>query len=199
MEETARTLVQGGRSIDDTISALVNLQGRSGPDLQAQYSAFMRRVRQLEAQERKVLARQNSLELASKAYFDSWDAELKRFSSLELKKKSRERRQLAIDSFNRMFDALQVEEESYRVILNDLSDIRRYLGYDLTLQSVDSLKDEIKKVSADSLLVHQKIDQAVRELQLTRTPLPAETQAPPAPPGNPAPANTTPESAPQAQ
>lgn len=178
MDETSRSLMRAGREIDNTVSALVNLQGKSGVDLRNQYLAFMRRVNELEKQERRVAARQNKLEAASRKYFSSWEDDLRRFRSAELKQKSRERRRAAIDNFDRMFDGLQVQDEAYRRILYDLEDIRRFLSYDLSQQSVDAIKDNIKRVTDDAAVVRSKIDEAVRELQGTTAPLPSETQSP---------------------
>lgn len=180
MEEAGASLTRAGREIDDTVAALNSLKGKNGIDLRNQYKVFVRRLDAMETQRRQVAARQSRLEAASKSYFAAWDSDLKRFRSSDLRKKSRQRRQAAIDSFNRMFDALQIEEEAYSTIMADMKDIRRYLGYELSPQSVDSLKDEVQKVNSDAAAVHQKIDQAVKELQGTQTPLPSDNP-PPAP------------------
>lgn len=178
MEETGQSLVKAGREIDAAVNSLNSLQGKSGQELRQQYDVFIRRVNVLETMVKRLAAKQNKLETASKKYFNAWENELKRFTNASLKRKSRQRRQMAIDSFNTMFDALQVEDEAYRLILNDMKDIRRFLGYELTPDSIISISENIKRVNDDVVVVHRKIDQALKELQGTQTPLPTETAVP---------------------
>jgi chromosome segregation ATPase len=178
MEDTDKGLTTAQRDIDNAVSSLNALQGKSGPDLRQQYIAFNRRVNSLEAQQRKLQSRQDSLQQTARSYFRSWEDDLKRFSNSELKKKSRQRMMNTMDSYNKIFDALAVQDDAYRTILNDMRDLRRYLGYDLTQDSVNSLSDNIKKVNQDAQSVRDKMREASRELEGTSTPVPSEVSRP---------------------
>ncbi|MGE5308907.1 MAG: DUF2959 family protein [Deltaproteobacteria bacterium] len=180
MDETVKSLTQASRDLDTAVSSLNGLQGRTGSDLRQQYQLFTKRVNLLVSREKQLIARQNQLDAVSREYFSSWQDELKKFKSSDLKKKSRQRRLMTIDVYDRMFDALQVQQESYQLMLNDFADIRRYLGYDLTPDAVNSISENIRKANDDSKSVQQKITQAINELQ--RTPAPTASEAASAPP-----------------
>jgi hypothetical protein len=178
MDETDRSLARAAREIDSAVNSLNGLQGKSGADLRQQYIIFIRRVNNLEAEQKRVAARENQLEETARTYFRAWEDDLRRFSSADMKKKSRQRLMNTMDSYNRMFDALQVEDESYRIILNDMRDLRRYLGYDLTQDSVNSLGENIKRINQDAQTARQKISEASKELQVTQSPVSSDTGAP---------------------
>lgn len=164
IDDAQAALVQARAQIDTTMGKLDLLMTKSDPNLRFEYDQFVRQVDESIKNKNLLFDRLYDLRSEGKVYFQVWEKELKSFRNEDIREQCERRRNVALDNYRQMTDAVQSSVDCYKMLLADLRDIQRYLDIDLTPGGIEAISETVDKSTRDSALVLEVIDIALNKV-----------------------------------
>ena len=134
------------QQINTALAALEQLVQRPNDDLRPVYADYRRSVSDLEGSVRTLERRAQDADQQKQLYLQTWDARMAEIRNPEIHELSRERQREVVDSF----DEVQVSYTKTLVrlipLMQDLRDLQRMLGVDLTSAGVEVANDLLPQV-----------------------------------------------------
>ncbi len=132
MDETHAGLTKVRTQIDRTLTSLSDLMSAGPERLRPTYSAFSKDVDKLRADAVQTKNRFRNMKTKRNDYLAAWGKEQGRVSDPELRQIGDARRSEATASLDRAIESLTVANEAFDPFLNNLADVQKVLGNDLT-------------------------------------------------------------------
>lgn len=152
------------RQIDSTLAALADVTNPNTTDLRRAYDKYSDQLARTEHQAMDVKTEAAAMRAARQDYFAKWEAMTTEIDNPTIRASAEARRQRLRDAHERIITSSEQLRDSYEPLMKDLQDVRKFLGGDLSKQSVSLLGDVSTKSQADGAIVKQKIDTIVDEL-----------------------------------
>lgn len=160
---TMRTrVIKAKDQINATVAAMNQLSGSR--NLQSDYRTFAKALSDTESQAKRARSRVEEMNKRSSQYIAQWEKEMSQVSSPELRAAAEERRQRVRQNFDEVSTAAQSVREAYEPFIQDLRDINKTLGLDLTPAGVQSARPAINKANADAETLNQRLDDLIEDL-----------------------------------
>jgi hypothetical protein len=157
-------LVAGQQQIDRTLASLRKLTDPSTTDLRGAYDEYSNNLARMNDHSEKVSREANAMRNDRNAYFAQWEAKLTEIENPTIRASAEQRRNKLRQSHERITTLSGEARDAYDPFMRDLQDVRKFLGGDLSRQSVSMLGDVQRKAAASGATVNQKIAAIVAEL-----------------------------------
>jgi chromosome segregation ATPase len=174
LHASAVAVADTSTKVTDALGALNTLTFKSEGDLRKQYDAFVVSIKNLDSSTAKLDSKVAAMRAAAADYSQNWSNQLATISSEDLRARSTQR-------MNNVTAQLKEMNENYLGVKNslvpfrtDLKDIQTYLGTDLTVAGIASIKDSVAKTKADAVPLRDSIKQlqaSFDELSATLSPV----------------------------
>jgi hypothetical protein len=132
MQATRQELVKARGHVDDVLAAMDQLGSAPAASLPWVYKAFTDQVSQTVRQSGTARRRASQMQAQWRQYIASWEREIGKLSTPELRAGAAERRQMVRQDYDRLRDAAGAMEQAYPPFLTQLRDIQKALSLDLT-------------------------------------------------------------------
>lgn len=157
LQASADAVAQTSVRMNDVLVALDNLTANPTGDLRAPYDNFAKAADKLHKSTDKLDAAVEDMHATGAAYLQNWGNEMATIQSADIRSRSSDRRaQISVK--------LHAITSSYLSVKGDLApfasgihDIQTYLGTDLTLDGITSIKPVVAKTKADAGPLHDSI------------------------------------------
>jgi hypothetical protein len=134
-------------------------------DLKNKYDTLKSELDRSESKVAVVTERIASIEKVSEDLFDEWEAELKQYSSPELKRSSERQLDQTRDRYARMMTAMKRAEKSMEPVLASFRDRVLFLKHNLNAQAVASLQGELDSLENDTAALIREMESAIAEAE----------------------------------
>jgi chromosome segregation ATPase len=179
MSDLRTELTSAKTQVGETTAALGALPSPATTDLSAAFATYQNELRDLEAVAQRARDRANAMRTRVQEYYDNWEEELEGISSESIRELSEQRRQAAVEAFDKINAAAQELRDAYDLFVTDLRDISTFLENDLNPTGVAAISEMITKANEDGKVVNGHIDAMIAELDAVRDAMtqerPAET------------------------
>ena len=129
-----------------------------GGNLEAKYNKLNAALAKSEAQATEVRDRIAAVEDVSGALFKEWKAELKQYSSADLRRTSEQKLKDAQARYRELIAAMKQAESRLEPVLQPLRDQVLFLKHNLNAKAIGGLTDEVNAIQS-------KVDQLVRDME----------------------------------
>ena len=148
------------RSALDRFSAVL---GVPGGDLTDKYESLNAEYEASEKRAEEVRDRISSVQDVAGALFDEWEAELRQYSSAELRKSSERKLRDTRKQYTQLMGAMKRAEAKLDPVLAAFRDQVLYLKHNLNAQAIASLKGELRSVEADVGKLIREMEASISE------------------------------------
>lgn len=129
-----------------------------GGDLEAKYKKLSTALEKSEKRADEVHERIDAVESVSDALFKEWKAELKQYSSDDLRRASEKQLKEAQTRYKSMLSAMKKAESRLEPVLEPLRDQVLFLKHNLNAQAIGGLTSEVTSIES-------KVDDLVRDME----------------------------------
>lgn len=150
--KAAKTELQG------TLTAHNKVVFNKDGDLLTPFEAFNRGLDRVEDSRADVTKRVDSLTAIAKQFFAQWKADMAKFSSDSMRKRSEDRMKETQARFHELQKLGKQAEAIYEPLMKTLHDHKLYLANDLNKSAADSLQKDSKKVDKAAGDLYKIID-----------------------------------------
>ncbi len=164
LESLASTLEDGGRQVETTMASLSTLMASTG-DLRRPYDQFVNEIGKLERAADRAGNARKDFEKRRQAFLDEWEIRLDTVSSDEIRDLGRDRRNNAIQQFEKLDSTFNSVRESYDPLIAKLHDISAFLNVDLNRGSIDAARPSVNTANEESRILLDRIGIALREIR----------------------------------
>lgn len=133
MEETHAGLTRVRAQIDQTLTSLSDLMSASPEGLRPSFSKYSKDVDRLRADAAQTKKRFQSMKTKRNDYLAAWGKEQGQVRDPELRQVGDARRSEVRANLDRVIESLTVASETFDPFLNNLGDVQKVFGNDLTL------------------------------------------------------------------
>ena len=163
LEDTRTELARADQEVDQALAAMNQLTSEPR-DLKQAYRAFSTEVSDTTKQSEKARDRAEEMREKWRDYIASWEQEMDRIASPELRAGAAERRQTVRENFNTLRDRARDLQEAYEPFIAQLRDIQRSLSLDLTPAGVTAARPAFEVAQQRGEELKQRIDAFITEL-----------------------------------
>jgi len=164
MEDAQDELMDAKELIDDTMTALDSLVQADGETLRKQYKKFVKELGDTKDQCDKVRESKKKMETQGNEFFTGWEQDLVTFENPNIRKRSEERRNASLESFNNMTEAVQNAIKELESFSKSMDDIQKYLDIDLTSAGLSFISTQISQSKEKANTFRNSIDAAISEI-----------------------------------
>lgn len=164
IDDSRKELVSAKAKINDTVTSLNDLVNNPQPDLRPQYKKFAADVDDLTSRTKKARDRVVDMKAKREAYIQQWQTQASAIENPQMRSRAMQRIDTVRQEFDRANTLLNNAKSVYTPFLNNLQDLQRYLGSDLTTAGIQSIKSEAKVVTDQAPAVLKSIDDLIAEL-----------------------------------
>ncbi len=165
LQTTAARINQGNASIDATINALNALVNNQSGDLVPRYKAYGDAVAKLRDLAMDVKNKAEAMQSKGKEFFAAWDQQLAQIKNEDIRERSADRKKDVQKEFSDINTSFQKARDKFKPFMSNLEDINTYLGSDLTVGGVKSIKKTADKVNDQAASVKDAISDLAKEFQ----------------------------------
>jgi hypothetical protein len=134
-----------------------------GGELQDKYNTLNSEYEQSEAKAKAVRDRIASVEDVSQALFDEWEAELKEYSSADLRKSSQRKLTQTRTQYAQLMKAMKRAESKMDPVLVKFKDQVLFLKHNLNAETIASLKGELVSVENNIASLIKELNASIKE------------------------------------
>jgi hypothetical protein len=166
MDETHAGLTKVRTQIDQTLTSLGDLMNASPERLRPSFSKYSKNVDKLRADAVQTKKRFQNMKTKRNDYLAAWGKQQGQVSDPELRQLGDARRSEVRANLDRMIESLTVAAETFDPFLNNLGDVQKVFGNDLTPagQSLLANTAVIQGANEKGARVAQSIDLALEAL-----------------------------------
>jgi len=157
LQTSADAVAETSVKVNDVLAALNNLTFKSEGDLRDQFDAFVSAIGNLDNSSDKLDSKVAEMQAKASVYFESWSNQLAAIQSDELRKRSIERRDEVTTKLADVTMSYQGVKNSLKPFMSDVKDIQTYLGTDLTVGGLATVKDIVAKTKVDAVPLRDSI------------------------------------------
>ena len=162
-------LVAGQQQIDRTLASLRKLTDPTTEDLRAAYDDYSSQIVRMNDHADKVRREADAMRNNRNAYFARWEDKVSEIDNPTIRASAEAKRQKLRESHEKIVTTSGQAREAYEPFIRDLQDVRKFLGGDLSRQSVSMLGDVQKKAVASGGTVKEKLAVIIAELDAVET------------------------------
>ncbi|HEX8915863.1 MAG TPA: DUF2959 family protein [Humisphaera sp.] len=151
------------QQVDATTAALQEVVQGQG-DLAPSFGKFVAATDQLKATQQRVTTRVEEMRSTAQTYMVGWEAEVLGVDDADLRRRADQRRNEVRADYTRLNETLKATRESYAALEQQLSDLKKFLGNDLTKQGVAAAAPGVTKANQAANDLKGKLDVAIAEL-----------------------------------
>jgi ElaB/YqjD/DUF883 family membrane-anchored ribosome-binding protein len=137
------------KQFESALEQFVAVTNYQGGELEKQYRKLKSEYDDSEAQANKVRNEIAEVERVAKDLFAEWEAELKQYSSAELRRNSQRQLQDTRARYQQLITAMKRAERKLDPVLNAFRDRVLYLKHNLNAQAIASLRTNRKAIESD--------------------------------------------------
>ncbi|TFG62516.1 MAG: DUF2959 domain-containing protein [Nitrospirales bacterium] len=148
------------KSALDRFTTVLNIQGG---ELQEKYDTLNAEYEHSEAKAKAVRDRIASVEDVSEALFTEWEAELKEYSSANLRKSSQGKLAQTRTQYAQLIKAMKRAESKMPPVLAKFKDQVLFLKHNLNAQAIASLKSELGSVESNINILIKEMETSIKQ------------------------------------
>jgi len=134
-----------------------------GGELQDKYNTLNTEYERSEAKAQAVRDRIASVEDVSQALFEEWEAELKEYSSANLRKSSQAKLTQTRTQYAQLIKAMKRAESKMPTVLAKFKDQVLFLKHNLNAQAIASLKSELGSVESNINILIKEMEASIKQ------------------------------------
>ena len=157
LQSSADAVAETSAKVNDALAALNNLTFKSEGVLRNQFDAFGSAIGNLDKSNDKLALKVAETQAKASVYFDNWSNQLSAIQSEELRTRSTARRDEVSAKLADVNASYQGVKNSFKPFMSDLKDIQTYLGTDLTVGGLATVKDSVTKTKVDAVPLRDSI------------------------------------------
>jgi Protein of unknown function (DUF2959) len=157
-------LVAGQQQIDRTLASLRTLSNPSTTDLRAAYDDYSTQLVRMTDHAEKLKREADAMRASRNEYFAQWEEKVSAIDNPTIRATAEARRNKLRESHERIATEAGQARDAYESFMRDLQDVRKFLGGDLSKQSVSMLGDVQRKAAGSGGTVKEKLDVIIAEL-----------------------------------
>ena len=171
-------LVASKDQVDRSLASLTDLTDPNQTDLAAAYKRFNDQLTRMNQQSQKVKVEADQMRQARDAYFAKWDARLAATDNPTIRAEAESKRaRLRAGQEKIAADAARARE-AYQPFIIDLEDTRKFVGTDVSKESVSVLGPTVKKAQQDGAVLKERLDVLIADLDAIEGKPPAKPSSP---------------------
>lgn len=120
-----------------------------GGNIEPVYKKLNGEYEDSKAAAQQIRDRIGSVETVSKALFKEWEAELKQYSSGDLRRESQRKLNTTKSQYQRLIAAMKKTESRLDPVLTAMNDQVLYLKHNLNARAIQSMRQEVVKIDKD--------------------------------------------------
>jgi hypothetical protein len=148
------------KSALDRFTTVLNVKGGA---LQDKYDTLNAEYERSEAKAKAVRDRIASVEDVSQALFAEWEAELKEYSSANLRKSSQAKLTQTRRQYAQLIKAMKRAESKMPPVLAKFKDQVLFLKHNLNAQAIASLKSELGSVESNIKILIKEMESSIKQ------------------------------------
>ena len=148
------------KSALDRFTTVLNVKGGA---LQDKYDTLNTEYESSEAKAQAVHDRIASVEDVSEALFTEWEAELKEYSSANLRKSSQAKLTQTRTQYAKLIKAMKRAESKMPPVLAKFKDQVLFLKHNLNAQAIASLKSELGSVESNIKILIKEMESSIKQ------------------------------------
>jgi hypothetical protein len=179
IDDFAAALRKGKTELQTTLAEHEAIVHNKDGDLIGHYKKFNTGVSDVEKRRADVRKRVDAIKATATAYFARWEANLAKFDSEDMRKRSRER----MDQTKQRYEQVHAEgtkaKELYDPLMKTLKDHVLFWGADLNQESAKELEKDSEKLKADSDALIAAVDKVIEACGNYKKAVAMHTEPPP--------------------
>jgi hypothetical protein len=148
------------KSALDRFTTVLNIKGG---ELQDKYNTLNEEYERSETKAQAVRDRIASVEDVSQALFEEWEAELKEYSSANLRKSSQAKLTQTRRQYAQLIKAMKRAESKMPPVLAKFKDQVLFLKHNLNAQAIASLKSELGSVESNIKILIKEMESSIKQ------------------------------------
>jgi len=148
------------KSALDRFTTVLNIKGG---ELQDKYNTLNEEYERSETKAQAVRDRIASVEDVSQALFEEWEAELKEYSSANLRKSSQAKLTQTRTQYAQLIKAMKRAESKMPPVLAKFKDQVLFLKHNLNAQAIASLKSELGSVESNIKILIKEMESSIKQ------------------------------------
>ena len=148
------------KSALDRFTTVLNIKGG---ELQDKYNTLNEEYERSETKAQAVRDRIASVEDVSQALFAEWEAELKEYSSANLRKSSQAKLTQTRTQYAQLIKAMKRAESKMPPVLAKFKDQVLFLKHNLNAQAIASLKSELGSVESNIKILIKEMESSIKQ------------------------------------
>jgi chromosome segregation ATPase len=155
---------QGKAQVKSTIDSMTALENAEGGDLKPRYDAFVTETKRLESLASKAKSNGQAMRERGAAYFKTWEEQLGTMTDPDIKKRSEERRTELNGHYAELTKSMDACRAAYEKLSTNLTDIKKALDVDLSVNGVKSLSSPMKSARSNATALTSSIEDVEEKL-----------------------------------
>ena len=151
------------KQFESALEQFVAVTNYQGGELEKQYRKLKGEFEESEAKADKVRREIAEVERVAKDLFAEWEAELKQYSSAELRRSSQRQLQDTRARYQQLITAMKRAERKLDPVLNAFRDRVLFLKHNLNAQAIASLRTNRKAIESDIAALVDDMNRSIAE------------------------------------
>ena len=173
LKKSSDLVTRANSLIDASMAKLNDLVSNPNPDLRDQFKAFSSSVTVLGATADDVDSKAEQMKSQGGAYFARWDQEMATIQNEDIRNRSETRKSEVEKKFSRISQSYLETKLAFQPFISDLRDVQKFLGADLTVGGLASIKEVAAKATQDASALKEplsKLSDEFKDLGLSLSP-----------------------------
>ncbi len=174
LQNSANAVSETSARVNEVLATLNNLTFKPQGDLRTQFDAFKTAAAKLNDSTGKLDSAVMDMRIRAANYFANWTNELATIQSDEIRKRSSTRRDEVVAKLQAVDASYSGVKDAFHPFISDVKDIQTYLGTDLTVGGLDTIRDIVARTKTDAVPLREavkKIQANFSELSLALSPV----------------------------
>ncbi len=173
LKQSSDLIAKANTLIDVSMTKLNDLVSNPNLDLREQFKAFSASVTDLGAAAKDVDGKAEQMKSQGGAYFAKWDQEMATIQNEDIRNRSETRKSEVEKKFGRISQSYVEAKMAFQPFISDLRDVQKFLGADLTVGGLASIKEFATKATQDASQLKEplsKLSDEFKDLGLSISP-----------------------------
>lgn len=149
VEEARDSQKEAEKQFTSALEQFKSIVAVDGGNIEPIYKKLNKEYEDSKAAAQEIRDRIDSIESVSKALFKEWEAELKQYSSAQLRNESQRKLNATKTQYQRLIKAMRKTESRLDPVLTAMNDQVLYLKHNLNARAIQSMRQEVVKIDKD--------------------------------------------------
>ena len=163
VEETRDSQNAAKEQFQTTLEKFQAVTNFQGGDLEARYKALNKDYERSDAAATEVFDRIEAIEEVANDMFKEWQAELKEYSSDELRRSSQQKLDATQDRYEELISAMQRSADKMKPVLAAFKDQVLFLKHNLNAEAIASLQTTATNIESDVQNLIKEMEASIAE------------------------------------